>query len=445
MESDAHLDPIDTIDADFMGFDHDPSASQINSSLLRMLPENHTLNSQGENPVILISFQDTKILDNPILVAKLMKDSAFNKYPIKDIRTNKKRKIIAVELMSTSDKMIKNLLKIDKLGTYPVTCRLPKNDHQTSGVIFPISTEITVEEIKECLIIRDNQPSNLYEVSSIERLKKKVDGLWVDSQSIKITLMPNKLPEAETIYYSYYKVKPFVQMPLQCFNCQKLGHTALSCKGKTRCLLCGENHKKDECLRTATEFKCANCQGAHKANSTRCELYNVAKKIENTRIYEKKSYKAAKETVLTRYYSNKNGAKTDAMGNERNVTYRNALIGSESSSTINKKYENKEVQTTSVENTENFLELLKKCMMEIMENFVLKNDSVPIEDIVEKVVEKNFECEPKIAAKRTSSKISTTSGSDEDVLPVRRARQEELWIKKKNSNKKKCIPVGKRQ
>ena len=36
--------------------------------------------------------------------------------------------------------------------------------------------------------------------------------------------------------------KPFLGLPvlpLQCYNCQRMGHTATSCKAKIRCLLCG--------------------------------------------------------------------------------------------------------------------------------------------------------------------------------------------------------------
>ena len=76
----------------------------------------------------------------------------------------------------------------------------------------------------------------------------------------------------------------------QCRNCQKYGHHQRSCRHPTRCQLCAGQHSTNmhqcstcqankEC--SHTQFKCANCEGSHKATDQRCEVYrNLIKKPE---------------------------------------------------------------------------------------------------------------------------------------------------------------------
>ena len=76
----------------------------------------------------------------------------------------------------------------------------------------------------------------------------------------------------------------------QCRNCQKFGHHQRICRHPTSCQLCAADHSTNlhtcstcqstkECPHTL--FKCANCEGSHKATDLRCEVYrNLVKKPE---------------------------------------------------------------------------------------------------------------------------------------------------------------------
>ena len=116
-------------------------------------------------------------------------------------------------------------------------------------------------------------------VYKVERLRRKVGQDWVSSNLVKITFNTTTLPPAITIAHSYYKVRPFFSPPLQCFRCQRLGHTALGCRAAPRCLICGGGHSKETC--STVDPYCCNCRGTHKANSILCPLIQAARERES--------------------------------------------------------------------------------------------------------------------------------------------------------------------
>jgi hypothetical protein len=60
----------------------------------------------------------------------------------------------------------------------------------------------------------------------------------------------------------------------QCFNCQRLGHTASGCKLPYRCCKCSENHKPKECKvkdKQKTELYCILCKDiCHPSSYSKC-------------------------------------------------------------------------------------------------------------------------------------------------------------------------------
>lgn len=58
--------------------------------------------------------------------------------------------------------------------------------------------------------------------------------------------------------------------PIQCYNCQEIGHKAYACKKQQLCGKCaGKAHHHKECI--AEVPKCANCNGPHEAYSRNCK------------------------------------------------------------------------------------------------------------------------------------------------------------------------------
>ena len=156
-------------------------------------------------------------------------------------------------------------------------CYLPNKDKYKIGVIWPVSGNTDLDRVKEMV-------AQQYKIYSIERLKKNTsENGWVPSSTLKLVFEEPELPKEIILGHSYYRVQPYVSMPLQCYRCQRIGHTAKGCRAKIRCMVCSGEHVKEVC--TANEEKCANCGGNHKANAKGCIHIKKATEVEIERAY----------------------------------------------------------------------------------------------------------------------------------------------------------------
>ena len=138
-----------------------------------------------------------------------------------------------------------------------------------------VPTDITETEFKEFLDL------NKITYAKAERLKSKKDGRVPPIFQLDI----NDPDEAETLISQnlacnvtaiVYKVEEF-RAPIsvmQCYNCQRFGHSAKTCRSKQNCLICGENHSHKGCpSRESRKPTCANCNGPHVASCKGCPEY----------------------------------------------------------------------------------------------------------------------------------------------------------------------------
>ena len=354
----------------FSGSD-DNTASQIALAKVLKDTNNATMNSLGSNSVVLIEPKSSDLMKNPLKMALAIANSPLKELQeenhIKDIRTNKRRNLIVVELSKNHLESLETILKIDKLGDFEVEAHLPITEAYKYGVISPVDTDIDPNSLLELIKVREpvgifGQDGNLVEVQRLKR-KDKVSGSWVDSESLKLTYKGSKLPEVISICHMSYKVRPYVGTPLQCYNCQRLSHSAKTCTANTRCLLCSGNHHKDQCK--AKTFKCANCGGGHIANSKECEYFSFGKKIEEVRIKESKTYLEAKNSVLNKVKSSSRNSQMvepsisydQSQGGLMGTSYRDKLAGpkvTESATQTDSKYD------------DDFFSKLTECLLTVL-------------------------------------------------------------------------------
>ena len=247
--------------------------------------------------VILIKPMNSDVVYDPKKIGELIRNAPFKDHVI-DSRPNKKLGLIAVEIKEDFD--VTGIEEITLVKGIEIECTVKKADAIVRyGVIHPLSLEADLEEIKTLITPRGSNAGSVGKVLAIERLKRRAGAIRVDSLSVKITFEGNILPEAISIEWSHYKVSPYVQPPLQCFKCQRMGHVAARCNSQTRCMLCSGNHNRTDCTVDPAEHKCANCKGEHRANDPICPHYKQAKEVEVLRSTQKErmNYHQAKKIL----------------------------------------------------------------------------------------------------------------------------------------------------
>lgn len=246
------------------------------TSTYNSIPVNKTLLSQPKCTIILrpIGKNVPTFSTDPIGLAKALMDSAFNKVEKKDVRTNTRRNIIAIELENTNEETIAELLTITKFGKWQVNCYRPKVDIFVIGVIKNIHQTVDIEELQQYLKVPNNIP-----IVKITRLDSFQNRERKPSTSIKVEFKGEHLPERIYLGHLSYRVFAYVFPPLRCFRCQRMGHLASGCDAKIKCLVCSGNHYKEDCL--SDILRCANCNGDHVASSKACRYIKEGKQVES--------------------------------------------------------------------------------------------------------------------------------------------------------------------
>ncbi|CAH1111445.1 unnamed protein product [Psylliodes chrysocephalus] len=71
-----------------------------------------------------------------------------------------------------------------------------------------------------------------------------------------------------------WELRKSMKQIIQCHNCQKWGHATTNCGRPPRCLKCAGEHLTRTCMKSReTAAKCANCDGEHPANYSKCQAY----------------------------------------------------------------------------------------------------------------------------------------------------------------------------
>lgn len=78
--------------------------------------------------------------------------------------------------------------------------------------------------------------------------------------------------------FTSHPVEEYLGPALRCYNCQRFGHMAKSCRSTRRCKICSEDHHHKEC-KSVLQPKCANCAGNHAASYSGCPQNKAAAQL----------------------------------------------------------------------------------------------------------------------------------------------------------------------
>ena len=214
----------------------------------------------------------SSFIGKTIATYKLIEESSFGRYGIDSIKTNFKKKSFTIR-MKTRDK-VPELCQIHQLGKYRVKCFQPVSHTLVQGVIYQIGWETTMEEIVESI----RTGSHL--TVKAERIMKRRNNISTPTTAVKLEFMNmSNRPQKVFLGRQCFQVHPYIEKPMQCYNCQGFHHLAKNCFSKAKCVICAGPHPSRECT-NKSQVKCSNCGGSHTASYAGCKNMKVAAEIQ---------------------------------------------------------------------------------------------------------------------------------------------------------------------
>ena len=256
------------------------------------------MTNHKEYQTFILEVEDRTIYNNDVKLQRALKNSIFGQIGILDISRNISRQILIVKTKLSTSELTELALKEETIGQWKIKTRFPLNQAHSIGVIGPIGTDTSDEEIMEDL--QQDYP----EIFKAQRIFKYKGKEKTPTLSVKLYFNTKELPEALYFAYRRFKVSVFIGRVWQCYGCQGFGHNAHECSFKARCLLCAGNHEFKDCPLKEDQvekkdLKCPNCKGNHAANYGGCPKMKEAKEVEKVRTLEKISYREAVLQVRT--------------------------------------------------------------------------------------------------------------------------------------------------
>jgi hypothetical protein len=213
---------------------------------------------------------------SPFLIRRVL-----SAYVSGDLKSAKKLRDGTLLVETANEAQSKKLLSMERLNDIPVSVEVHRNLNTSRGIISHYDLlYVEVEEIQREMASQG--------VSHVRRLTTKRNGERVNSTSVVLTFLNDKLPEKVFIGYESVPVRPFIPAPMRCFQCQRFGHIATRCEGKATCPRCGlEKHEDAECKK---DPHCVNCEGDHPVYSRNCPKMKEERQVMEIKTRERISY-----------------------------------------------------------------------------------------------------------------------------------------------------------
>ena len=295
-------DRLEGMDVGNWDVDPDPNEAPVDpptpSSTIN--PPNQTHNLDPIHYPRFLQIRSTQIGSdfkgtNPFLLAAGVRAVVGNR--IKNIKVTASGQLLAeVDKFSHA----KSILAAKEFLNLPVNVQPHSSLNSRKGVIkLRLLMSLPPEEIMHH--INETNPSvrvtNIHQIQSDPKDDKTPTGVYI------LTFAGRTLPEKILADYYAFNVTPYIQKPMQCFYCQRFGHSSKHCKSQRRCVRCSKEYDPDteHACDEADPTKCANCGEPHKANYNKCSFYIKNEEILHIKETQNVDFKQARALYEQRH------------------------------------------------------------------------------------------------------------------------------------------------
>ena len=259
--------------------------------------------------VVLESLEDkhlTKI--NPFVVHKVI--SGIVK-PISVKKLNNGTLLIEVNKKTYAD----NLLNMKFFTNIKIKSYAHTSLNSSKGVVR--SSELSLSlSLSLCTLDEIKSHLKTQAVTDDRRITFRRNNETISTDTYILTFGKPQIPKELKVGYSIIKVNPYIPNPLRCYNCQKFGHHEQKCLKSAVCKKCGESGSDHIELSCNNPPNCANCNGAHSADSRECMAWKREKEINTIKYTQNISFPEARKMVQN---SNKFPTKSYSEATKQNI------------------------------------------------------------------------------------------------------------------------------
>ena len=210
---------------------------------------------------------------------------------------------ISLRIKCLNDTERSAMISQHKIGDVKVTYSDPfkrVNTNLQQGIIFGVDIDISEEELK-----------HETDAFKVKRITKKISGLERSTKQI-ILFFENEFPQYVKIGWKRFRVSQYIPDPIRCYNCQRYGHRATTCRSQKRCSVCAGSHNVADCQEIQKNEeerkapKCSNCGGKHPTSYKGCPNFKIALQITKVQFMAPTRITYAEATKKTRQHQSEN-------------------------------------------------------------------------------------------------------------------------------------------
>ncbi|XP_045492457.1 uncharacterized protein LOC123691915 [Colias croceus] len=260
---------------------------------------NSSIHSQSSDIIYEVTLTSKDQLPKQIAFAKLLRD-----LNIKNIVRIKFKSNYKVSIAFGDKENADFLIQCEELIKRDWRCYRTDELKFCYGIVRQIDLDTSIEELQKIFVCES-------EIASLRRLRRQnSEGIWVDSETIRICFKSTAIPPYVSAYGCRFIVEPYTFPVSQCANCWRFSHLKKFCPHKKSvCPKCGLNHENCD----TKFFKCVNCGGPHMAiERSKCPEFKKEKELRCIMSAENCSYKKA-----LMLYTEK--MKTESLGSQNTI------------------------------------------------------------------------------------------------------------------------------
>ena len=166
-------------------------------------------------------------------------------------------------LITKDDRTTKLLSDLKTINGKDCSFRPLGNQARMTYIMMGVPSCVTIE-----LLLQDKDVLEASRMTKWNIEKQQAE----PTSMVNIVLVGKQHPGRFTRGYGSFRIRQFVNKPLQCINCQKFGHQARTCRSEVQtCRYCAGRHASAQCKdKESRTLKCANCGQGHATTSRLC-------------------------------------------------------------------------------------------------------------------------------------------------------------------------------